>query len=184
MTKNDISVCVYCGASNGVDEIHIDLARNLGESLAQNSCRLVYGGGSTGLMGACANATHKSGGQVFGVITEFLRDQEVLFEEIPHEIVETMRQRKDRLIEESDGFIVLPGGVGTLEEMTEVLSWIRLEIIDKPIVLLDPTGFWNPLLELIDNMIEKGFCPAFTRERLVEVLTPEEAVSYLVSTLK
>ena len=181
MTKNDISVCVYCGASNGVDEIHIDLAKNLGECLAENSCRLVYGGGSTGLMGACANATHESGGQVFGVITEFLRDQEVLFEQIPHEIVETMRQRKDRLIDESDGFIVLPGGVGTLEEMTEVLSWIRLEIIDKPIVLLDPTGFWNPLLELIDNMVEKGFCPAFARKRLVEVSTPDEAVSYLVS---
>ncbi len=184
MTKKDISICVYCGASDGVDKIHIDLAKSLGECLTKYDCRLVYGGGSTGLMGACALATHESGGNVFGVITEFLRDQEVLFEQISHEIVETMRQRKDRLIEESDGFIVLPGGVGTLEEMSEVLSWIRLEILDKPIVLLDPTGFWDPLIELIDKMVKTGFCPPLARERLVKVFTVDEALTHLLKEIR
>lgn len=183
MTNKDTSICVYCGASDGVDDIHIDLAESLGKCLTQYNCRMVYGGGSTGLMGACAHATHKSGGSVYGVITEFLRDQEVLFEEIPHEIVETMRHRKDRLIEESDGFVVLPGGVGTLEETTEVLSWIRLRILDKPIVLLDPTGFWDPLLELIDRMVQKGFCPPFRNDRFAKVSDANAAVSFLIDNI-
>lgn len=184
MTKNEISICVYCGASDGVNEIYIDLAKSLGGYLTKYDCRLVYGGGSTGLMGACALATYEAGGRVYGVITEFLRDQEVLFEQIPHEIVETMRHRKDRLIEESDGFIVLPGGVGTLEEMTEVFSWIRLEILDKPIVLLDPTGFWDPLIEQIDRMVETGFCPPAARKRLVKVSTCEEAIKRLLNNIR
>lgn len=184
MPENNISICVYCGASENVDSAHIDLAISVGECIAKNNCRLVYGGGSTGLMGACARATHESGGQVFGVITGFLRDQEVLFDKIPHEIVVTMRQRKDRLMEESDAFIVLPGGVGTLEEMSEVLSWLRLNILDKPIVLLDPTDFWDPITELLNRMVDTGFAPEFTRTLLPKASTSDDAVRYLINNIK
>lgn len=173
------SVCVYCGASGDVDADYIRLAEQLGRELAKRGIRLVYGGGGVGLMGACARAAHDSAGDVLGIMPRFLLKKEMIYEDVEHRIVEDMHTRKQMMFEESDAFIVLPGGIGTLEEAVEILSWARLGLHAKPMAFLDEDGFWAPFFELMDHIIGGRFTPEDFRELLVHCQTPAEAVDAL-----
>ena len=153
------SVGLFCGSSTGFDPRWAEAAETLGRSLAQERLRLVYGGGAVGLMGACAKAALRAGGQVLGVIPEFLRLPEVAYEAAELVVVASMHERKARMFQEADAFVVMPGGIGTLEEAIELLSWSRLELHKKPVVFLDLGGFWRPLFELIDHTVRQGFTP-------------------------
>ena len=173
------SVCVYCGSSNAVKPDYIRLARELGRTLANQGIRLVYGGGGVGLMGACARAVHEAGGDVLGVMPKFLLQKERIFEDVEHRIVDDMHTRKQMMFEESEAFIVLPGGIGTLEEAVEMLSWARLGLHAKPMAFLDEDGFWTPFFELMDHIIEGRFTPEEFRACLVHEKTPEAAIAAL-----
>jgi len=153
------SVGLFCGSSPGVDPVWREEAGAFGAILAQADVRLVYGGGAVGLMGACAKAVIAGGGKVLGVIPEFLRLPEVAYEDAELVVVPSMHERKAVMFAEADGFAVLPGGVGTLEEVIELLSWARLGLHIKPVVFLNSRGYWDPLFGLIAHTMEQGFTP-------------------------
>jgi uncharacterized protein (TIGR00730 family) len=152
-------VCVYCGSSNSADPRLIADAASLGRALAGEKLGLIYGGGGVGLMGACAQAAHDAGGQVLGVIPSFLTSRERPLDQVETLVVENMHQRKMIMYERSDGFVVLPGGIGTLEEVIELLSWRRLDLHAKPIVFYSPNGFWNPLFALFAHIVDQNLTP-------------------------
>jgi uncharacterized protein (TIGR00730 family) len=152
------NVCVYCGSRNGTDPAFVAAARRLGRLFAENHIGLVYGGGSNGLMGAVADAVVDHGGRVIGVIPEFLRTRENMFRRATELIVtRDMHERKQLMFERADAFVALPGGIGTLEELVEQLTWAQLGRHKKPILLADLGGFWQPLLAVLDRMREAGF---------------------------
>lgn len=159
-----LSVCLFCGSSDAAAPVFQTAAANLGRGLAEAGVRLVYGGGGVGLMGQAARAAHQAGGRVLGVMPRFLARREVVYGEVETVMVETMHQRKQRMFEESDAFVVLPGGIGTLEEVVELISWRRLSLHTKPIVFLNIEGFWNPFFKLIDHTVEEHFTPAWTAD--------------------
>ena len=152
------SICVFCGARFGANPAARQLATELGELLAREGMTLVYGGGGVGLMGVLANATLTSGGKAVGVIPRFLLKREAGHPALTETVVvETMHERKREMYERSDAIVVLPGGLGTLEEFFEVLSWRTLGLHTKPIVILDVGGYWRPLAELLRSCVEGGF---------------------------
>jgi len=151
------SLCVYCGSRLGNSPIYKEAAIAIGVEAAKRSCRIVYGGGKLGLMGATAGAARDAGGGVFGVIPEFLVELEGILEGVDHVVVKTMHERKMQMFEESDAILTLPGGIGTLEELIEVLSWARLSLHAKPIVVLNADGFWAPLKQLFEHIVNEGF---------------------------
>jgi uncharacterized protein (TIGR00730 family) len=152
------SLCVFCGSSSRVAERYRHAAGELGAAIAKRGMRLVYGGGRIGLMGILADAALDAGGEVVGVIPEFLRGLEVAHEGLTElRVVPTMHERKRVMFELADAFAVLPGGIGTLDESIEIASWKQLGLHDKPIVVCDVEGFWRPLAALVDHVIEKGF---------------------------
>jgi uncharacterized protein (TIGR00730 family) len=153
------SVCVYCGSSNDADPSYISDAFAIGESFAHAGLKLIYGGGGVGLMGATARGAHSAGGKVQGIIPTFLRGREQPFDDVETVIVDNMHERKMMMFERSDAFVVLPGGIGTLEEIVELLSWRRLDLHQKPIVFHNPGGFWDPLFELIRHTIDARLTP-------------------------
>ena len=151
-------VCVYCGSSAGTDPAYVAAATRLGEILADAGIGLVYGGGSAGLMGALAKAMQVRGGEIVGVIPEFLAEKEHLFRGA-NEIVVTrgMHDRKQTMFERSDAFVALPGGIGTLEELVEQLTWAQLGRHRKPILIANLSGFWDGLLGLFEHMDRAGY---------------------------
>lgn len=153
------SVCVYCSSSNAADPAYLAAAASLGRALAGAGLRLVYGGGGVGLMGACAAAAHAAGGQVLGIIPQFLVGKERPLTEVETVVVTSMHERKMRMFEASDAFVVLPGGIGTLEEVIELLSWRRLELHSKPIVFYNPDGFWDGLFEFFRASVAQKLTP-------------------------
>lgn len=153
------SVCVYCGSSDAADPTWLEDAAVLGAALAAEGLKLVYGGGGVGLMGACARAAHAGGGRVLGIMPAFLASRESLLEAVETVIVTSMHERKMRMFEAADAFVVLPGAIGTLEEAIELLSWRRLGLHAKPIVFFNPSGFWTPLFALFDRFIEASLVP-------------------------
>jgi uncharacterized protein (TIGR00730 family) len=151
-------ICVYCGSSAGADPAFIAAARAFGRSLAENGIGLVYGGGDLGLMGAVAHAVLSAGGHVTGIIPRFLQKRENMLESVQElVVVEDMHERKRLMFEKADAFVALPGGVGTLEELVEQLTWVQLQRHDKPVLIADIAGFWRPLLALLDHMRDQGF---------------------------
>jgi uncharacterized protein (TIGR00730 family) len=174
------SVTVYCGSSNGADPSYVGLAQRLGKAIAKRGWRLVYGGGNVGLMGQTASAAHQAGGKVLGVMPKFLRNIEGYLEVVEHRFVDTMHERKQILFDEADAFIVLPGGIGTLEEAIETLSWAKLALHRKPMAFLSENGYWAPFFDLIDHVIDDKFAPESFRNLLAEVSDPEEALEALV----
>ena len=154
------SVCLFCGSAETINPAYIAAARAFGEQTARQGWRLVYGGGGVGLMGASARAAHDAGGRVLGVMPGFLRSRERLFDEVETLVVPSMHERKTIMYDQSDAFVVAPGGVGTLEEAIEVLSWKRLDLHAKPVVFLNLGGFWDALLAVMDHSIEEGMTPA------------------------
>lgn len=152
------NVCVYCGSGVGRDPDYARAADELGRRLAEAGLGLVYGGGSVGLMGRVAHAAKAAGGRVTGIIPQFLRDREVMLEDVDELVVTAdMHERKRTMFERSDAFVALPGGIGTLEEVVEMMTWAQLGQHDKPIVLLDINGFWAPLVELLGHMRQEAF---------------------------
>jgi uncharacterized protein (TIGR00730 family) len=155
------AVCVYCGSGPGSNPKFVETARNLGRILAENDIRLVYGGGSIGLMGAIAESVVDHGGQVTGIIPEFLKARELMFRRAQEVIVtRDMHERKRLMFERADAFVALPGGVGTLEELVEQLTWAQLGHHKKPILIANIDGFWDPLCRLLDQMREMQFIRA------------------------
>jgi uncharacterized protein (TIGR00730 family) len=158
------AVCVYCGSSAGADPAFAAAARALGKILADNRIRLVYGGGSIGMMGALAGAVLARGGNVTGIIPELLVNKEHMLAGAQEMIVtRDMHERKRVMFEKADAFVALPGGIGTLEELVEQLTWAQLGHHRKPILLANIAGFWNPLLELLDHMTALGFLHSVSR---------------------
>jgi uncharacterized protein (TIGR00730 family) len=164
------ALCVYCGSSPGTDPAFLTAALAFGKILAENDVRLVYGGGSVGLMGTLAHAVLDHGGQVTGVIPEFLTKRERP-RRLPQELIVTadMHERKRTMFDRADGFVALPGGLGTLEELVEQLTWAQLGRHRKPILIANIAGYWDPLLRLIDHM------------RAVEFVASALSVDFLVA---
>ena len=152
------NICVYCGSSDGADPIFMAAARELGVAMAKAGVGLVYGGGNNGLMGEIARTVGGHGGKVTGVIPHFLRVKENIFAHADELIlVEDMHERKRIMFDRSDAFVALPGGIGTLEELAEQLTWVQLDRHAKPILVADIGGFWKPLLTLFAHMNMQGF---------------------------
>lgn len=152
------SITVFCGARTGHDGKYADLAAEVGRTLAERGIRLVYGAGNVGLMGILADAALSAGGQVLGVIPDFLKEREVCHTGLQELVVtRTMHERKAVMAARSDGFIVLPGGFGTLDECFEILTWRQLQLHDKPIGLLNPDGYYDHLLAHVRLMLREGF---------------------------
>jgi len=152
------NICVYCGSATGGDSIYVTAAQKLGKALAESSIGLVYGGGSNGLMGALAKSVLAHGGRVTGIIPAFLMSRERPLSELQELIiVNDMHERKRLMHERADAFIALPGGIGTLEELCEQLTWVQLDRHTKPVVIANVGGFWHPLLQLLAHMREQRF---------------------------
>lgn len=155
------SVCVYCGSSSRGPASHREAACNLGTMLAENGIRLVFGGGHIGLMGVAADGAIAAGGEVVGIIPDFLQDLELGHNGCTELIVtDSMHSRKQRMAELADGFAILPGGLGTLDEAFEIITWKQLQLHDKPIVVLNVDGYWTPLRALIDQLTGNGYMRA------------------------
>jgi uncharacterized protein (TIGR00730 family) len=155
------SICAYCGSQPGRDPAYLAAGRDLGKSIAAHGLRLVYGGGTKGIMGSVASGVLSNGGQVTGIIPEFLVDMEATrhsLGQLDELIITTdMHERKHKMFERSDAFVTLPGGIGTLEEIVEIMTWAQLGRHRKPMVFANIGGFWDPMLELIDHMKRQGF---------------------------
>ncbi len=173
------SICVFCGSSNAVDEHYFELARETGARIAGAGMRLVYGGGGVGLMGATAKAAFEAGGDVLGIIPDFLQTREITYKDVPHEIVPDMHTRKQKMYDAANAFIVLPGGIGTLEEAIEVISWLRMRLHNKPVVFLDRDDYWQPIIDLITHTIDARFTPEWMRDYLFRANTADEAIDLI-----
>jgi uncharacterized protein (TIGR00730 family) len=155
------SVCVYCGSSPGRGDVYMKAGHVLGRSIAEAGLRLVYGGGTKGIMGAVAESAMRAGGKVTGIIPRFLVNREatepalVKLDELV--VTENMHQRKHTMFEKSDAFVALPGGIGTVEEIVEIMTWAQLGHHRKPIVFVNVEGFWDPMMNLLDHMRAEGF---------------------------
>jgi uncharacterized protein (TIGR00730 family) len=161
-------ICVFCGSSHGANPAYTEAAKNLGGELARRGIELVYGGGNVGLMGVVADAVLAAGGQVIGVIPEALMAKELGHKGIQDlRVVKTMHERKAMMAELSDGFIALPGGIGTFEEFFEIVTWAQLGFHAKPCALLNVNGFYDPLLRLVDHAIEERFIKPTQRRILI-----------------
>lgn len=175
------ALCVYCGSSAGNDPEIINQAQLLGKTLAEREITLVYGAAKIGVMGAVAQASLDNNGKVIGVIPEFLKIREVFHTGLTELIVnDTMHERKMELQERSDGFITLPGGFGTMEELFEVLTWSQLALHQKPVGMLNVNGFYDDLLSALANMVDKGFL----KQENFEILLVDTTVDGLLKKME
>ncbi|MCB5176193.1 LOG family protein [Microvirga lenta] len=176
------SICVYCGSGFGDEPVFAENAAALGRAMAEQGIRLVYGGGNVGLMGTVAQSALDHGGYVTGIIPDFLKSREKLLDDVQETVVvPDMHTRKRLMFEKADAFVALPGGIGTLEELVEQMTWAQLGRHTKPILLLSTNGFWKPLLTLFAHMREQGFIRPglelnyLVAERVEEVIPMLEA---------
>ncbi|HDZ72080.1 MAG TPA: TIGR00730 family Rossman fold protein [Aurantimonas coralicida] len=179
------SVCVYCGSSAGRDPLYIDSGRKLGAAIGEAGMRLVYGGGTRGIMGAVSEGVIAAGGGVTGIIPRFLIDMEATERELKRLdeliVTEDMHERKHLMFQRSDAFVALPGGIGTLEELVEILTWSQLGRHEKPIVIANIGGFWDPLSRLFDHMSEEGFLHRAHQVRPIIIDDVADIVPHLVA---
>lgn len=174
------NVCIYCGSGPGNDPAYVDAATQLGTALGQAGVGLIYGGGSTGLMGAAADAVLAAGGEVTGIIPQFLVDREKGHTGLTELIVtKDMHERKWEMFNRSDAFIALPGGIGTLEELIEVMTWAQLGRHAKPIIIMNTNGFWNHLLALLDHMGNADFLHSMHQLHPIFVSQADEVLSII-----
>jgi uncharacterized protein (TIGR00730 family) len=175
-------LCVFCGSLSGVGDGYLATTRDVGKLLADRGIELVYGGGHVGLMGELADACLAQGGQVTGVIPAGLFTREVAHRGLTtlHE-VGSMHERKQLMYDLSDGFVALPGGFGTLEELAEVVTWTQLGLHSKPAVLLAPDDFWDPLAEQLDRMVSQGFLKPANRRLIQQSHSPQDALDQLAA---
>lgn len=176
------SIAVYCGSSPGNNPAHREAAKRLGRRMAEDGITLIYGGGSIGLMGMIADAILRHGGRAIGVIPRFLDDYELGHSHLTELIVvETMHERKQRMIDLAEAFIALPGGFGTLEELAEVLAWSQLGLHNAPCGVLNVNGYYDGLLACTNRMEEDGLLRLEDRERLLDDPTPEGLLAKMAS---
>ena len=178
-----MNICVYCGSANGTQPHFVKAAEDLGSRIGAAGHGLVYGGGDNGLMGKVARATLAAGGRVVGIIPDFLKNRESMLHEAQElVVVPDMHTRKRMMFERADAFVALPGGVGTLEELVEQLTWVQLGRHTKPVVIADIGGFWRPLLSLFAHMRNSGFIRQefelryLVAERVADILPMIESV--------
>lgn len=171
------SVCLFCGSSDTANPEYTVAARAFGAATAAEGWRLVYGGGGVGLMGASARGAHEAGGRVVGIMPGFLRSRERLYDEVETIVVTSMHERKTLMYDQSDAFVVAPGGVGTLEEVIELLSWKRLDLHAKPVIFLNINGFWETLFALMKHTVDEGMTPASFLDAWVVCDTVEAAIA-------
>jgi uncharacterized protein (TIGR00730 family) len=175
-----VRVCVYCGSSNGDDPKFVATAREFGAALARAGIGVVFGGGRVGLMGALADAALAAGGEVIGVIPQFLEDREIAHRGVELRIVESMHERKQLMAELSDAFVALPGGFGTFEEFFEIVTWVQLGLIGARCILVNLDGYYDPLLALIDRAVADGFVTPSNRAIVESYPTVNGVVARLV----
>jgi uncharacterized protein (TIGR00730 family) len=174
-------VCVFCGSKSGRDQVYRETAEQLGKLLVARGLRLVYGGGSVGLMGVIADAVLAAGGQVTGVIPRMLATKELLHTGVQNmHVTDSMHSRKARMEELSDAFVALPGGFGTLEELLEIITWAQLGIHKKPVGILNVAGYFDPFIQLIDHAIVQGFIKPKHRQLIVCASDPASLLDELV----
>jgi uncharacterized protein (TIGR00730 family) len=169
--KNLKSICVFCGSSKGNHPEYINQAKQLGTLLAKQDIELIYGGGNVGVMGEVSRAVMENGGKVTGIIPKKLHEMVDHIELTNLHIVEDMHQRKAKMYELSDGFIALPGGIGTLEELAEVMTWYQIGYHNKPIALFNVNKFYNPFVQLLHHMVEEGF---LKKEYLTSIIVEDK----------
>lgn len=171
------SVCVYCGSREGDAGKYRSAAEAVADGLAEEGMELVYGGGQVGLMGVVARRMQARGGKVTGIIPDFLKRKEILFAEADKIVTTTsMHARKQQMFERSDAFVTLPGGIGTLDELVEMMTWRQLDRHTRPIVVLNTDGYWDPLFTLFDHMASEGFLHKDLLKACVSVEKPEDVV--------
>jgi len=171
-------LCVFCGSSSGQDPVYLASARSLGEALAAHGIELVYGGASVGLMGAVADAALEKGGHVIGVMPQALVDKEIAHRSLSDlRVVGSMHERKALMAELSDGFVALPGGLGTFEELFEVWTWAQLGYHRKPCAILNAGGFYDKLTDFLDDVVERGFVKAIHRAMLIVEEEPASLIA-------
>jgi uncharacterized protein (TIGR00730 family) len=176
-----VRICVFCGSSPGNESAYADAARSVGQGLVENVCQLVYGGGRAGLMGVVADAVLAAGGKVTGVIPRALVDQEIAHGGLTQLlVVQTMHERKAKMADLADGFIALPGGVGTLEEIFEQWGWARLGIHAKPCAFFDVKGFFDPVRTMLDQMLRAGFM----RKEHTDIITFASALGQILEAFR
>jgi uncharacterized protein (TIGR00730 family) len=176
------NICVFCGSGSGKDPVFVAAARTLGQQLAEAGIGLVYGGGSLGLMGEIAKSVLKQKGHVTGIIPSFLSEKEQMLRDVTELIVvEDMHQRKQLMFDRSDAFVALPGGIGTLEELVEQLTWAQLGRHTKPIVIANIAGYWDSLCELLDHMRNESFIRAGLQVPYATVVNAEDILSAVVA---
>jgi uncharacterized protein (TIGR00730 family) len=175
-------VAVYCGSASGKDPAYLAEARALGTAIASAGLGLVYGGASVGLMGAVADAALAGDAEVIGVLPDVLAGREIAHVSLTRlELVSTMHERKARMAELADAFLILPGGYGTLEELLEIVTWAQLKLHIKPCILINAAGYWDGLLAFLDTAVAAGFLKPKNRELLRVALNAEEAVKKALS---
>lgn len=180
MVSDIRSLCVYCGSSNGYIPQHAKVAHDLGVYLAESNIRLVYGGAAVGLMGIVANAVLSHGGTVLGVITEHFDAAGITHPAITECVITPdMHTRKAEMMRHSDAFVALPGGIGTLEEVAEALTWAHIGHHGKPVGFLNVDGFYDPLIQMLDQMVTSGFYRREQRDALVIAETPAQLLEQL-----
>ena len=178
-------ICVYCGSGEGNNPAFAESARILGRDLATNGIELVYGGGSIGLMGLTARSTLEHGGRVTGIIPAFLKEREAMLDAVQELIVtEDMHQRKRQMFEKAEAFVALPGGIGTLEELVEMLTWAQLGRHRKPVLLANIDGFWDPLLSLLDHMRAENFIRSGLEVSFMSAKRAEDIVPMLIEAAR
>ncbi len=174
------SIVVYCASSPGTNPVYKDAAIELGEKMANYNVRLIYGGGGFGLMGTVADSVLRNGGQVIGVIPNFLADLEVAHQTLTEiHFVETMHERKFKMVQLSKGVIALPGGYGTYDELFEILAWRQLKLYDGPVVLLNINGYYDLMLQQLDRGVQDGFIKPENRELLLVADTVDESLALI-----
>ena len=177
-------LCVFCGSSVGTQSEYDHTARLLGKAMVQRGLGLVYGGGNIGLMGIIAETVLQEGGEVIGIIPEAFVEKEVAFQEITElRIVNTMHERKALMADLSDGFVALPGGFGTLEEICEMITWAQLGFHHKPCGVLNVSGFFNSLLSFFDHQVQQGFVTPSNRTLVFEAEDPDALLDYMIKTV-
>jgi uncharacterized protein (TIGR00730 family) len=178
--KGSHTIAVFCGSSVGNDPAYVDAARDLGRMIGEAGLNMVFGGGAIGLMGETARAVREAGQAVHGVLPDFLRHLEPpMTNGETLEITADLQERKRRMLEDANGFVILPGGLGTLDEFFEVITSAQLDVFAKPIVVLNTNGFYTPLKALLEHVVAQGFAKPRALELCHFAATPEEAVGAL-----
>jgi uncharacterized protein (TIGR00730 family) len=180
--KKLMGICVFCGSSEGSDPVYLQAAKTLGRLIGESGSRLVYGGASIGLMGAVARSALEAGGEVIGIIPQFLRAREIELATLTELVITpNMHERKNIMHNQADAFVILPGGLGTLEEVLEAMTWAQLGLHKKPVVFVNVKGFWDPLFATFNRVASHNFARYGLHELYTVVPRPEDVLPAIMN---